>query len=72
MTNILRYRQFAPPFYRFAFLNYAYLPNWFVPKYRKFSEPYKCHLKFIISRKVLRPTTSTQVFLGFPVPISKC
>ena len=23
-------------------------------------------------RKVLRPTTSTQVFLGFPVSISKC
>ena len=22
-------------------------------------------------RKVLRPTTSTRVFLGFPVPISK-
>jgi len=23
-------------------------------------------------RKVLRPATSTQVFLGFPVPKSKC
>jgi len=23
-------------------------------------------------RKVLRPATSAQVFLGFPVPISKC
>ena len=26
----------------------------------------------VSTRKVLRPATSTQVFLGFPVPISKC
>jgi len=30
-----------------------------------------CWLEISI-RKVLRPATSTQVFLGFPVPISKC
>ena len=30
-----------------------------------------CWLEVSI-RKVLRPTTSTQVFLGFPVPKSKC
>ena len=30
-----------------------------------------CWLEVSI-RKVLRPTTSTQVFLGFPVSISEC
>ena len=30
-----------------------------------------CWLEVSI-RKVLQPATSTQVFLGFPVPISKC
>ena len=30
-----------------------------------------CWLEFCI-RKVLRPATSTQVFLGFPVSISEC
>jgi hypothetical protein len=30
-----------------------------------------CWLEVSI-RKVLRPATSTQVFLGFPMPLSKC
>jgi len=55
MTNILRYRQFATPFYRYLFLNYAYFPNRFVPKYRKFSKPKKCQLKFIISQYFVQP-----------------
>ena len=29
-------------------------------------------LDIVSIRKVLRPATSTQVFLGFPVPKSKC
>ena len=29
-------------------------------------------LDIVSTRKVLRPAISTQVFLGFPVPESKC
>jgi hypothetical protein len=41
------------------------------PLFARFFFRYEQHTDEVSIRKVLRPATSTQVFLGFPVSISK-
>ena len=65
------------------FAHHANSPNWeTLASRRKLSRICGVHCCFLLQmpdfwvevsiRKVLRPATSTQVFLGFPVPKSKC